>query len=131
MQENELRIGNLVLDEDGEVLPVVNIMTESIFGSIVSHNRTLFSDVSSIKGIPLTGEWMIKFGFDNHNEQFSIKTGWYYGLGQVKKQTSLKIKHTKANNYFVISPANGSIYIKYVHQLQNLYFALTGEELTK
>jgi hypothetical protein len=79
------------------------------------------------KPIPLTEEWLLKFGF----KKLSHNHIWQ--------------KITKANRVFNVEEADG--YIKkavgfgvsedgyrmvqiYVHQIQNLYFALTGEELT-
>ncbi len=52
------------------------------------------------KPIPLTEEWLVKF-----------------------EQKDLDL-------FILEIEVNWNIKIKYVHQLQNLYFALTGEELT-
>jgi hypothetical protein len=74
--------------------------------------------------IPLTEEWLVKFGFikiDNRLESI-------YRLGILEYATSCKTIDIEV-------PYNDGIAthttdIKYVHQLQNLYFALTNEELT-
>lgn len=61
--------------------------------------------------IIISDEWLIRFGviiFEDYNE---------YGERITKIKT----------NFFTVSFSY--IEIKYVHQLQNLYFALTGEEL--
>lgn len=78
--------------------------------------------------IPLTEEWLLKFGFKSIGElhptfrrkQYIIEDGIFregrYSLRQImNKEDSLCI-------------CNGRL--QFVHQLQNLYFALTGEELT-
>jgi len=79
--------------------------------------------------IPLNKEWFLKFGFEHKSNHFTIKTGWYYSLSQEKIQSKLRIKLTRNENFHVKSPANGTIYLKYVHQLQNLYFVLAEKEL--
>ena len=62
--------------------------------------------------IPLTEEWLLRFWFEQKTSSFVI-----YPVS-IKRQTK---------NAFFYSPT--SLHLKYVHQLQNLYFALTGEEL--
>jgi hypothetical protein len=66
--------------------------------------------------IPLTEEWLLKFGFEvyefNHKEN-------QYGF----KDRLIVIRDGFFCDY------GSSVIIKHVHQLQNLYFALTGTEL--
>lgn len=75
--------------------------------------------------IPLTGKWLLKFGFkkyfDNNNESYFrinddmfITADYYVYLMGDDAFECLKLKRK----------------IKYIHQLQNLYFSLTGKELT-
>ena len=66
------------------------------------------------KPIPLTEEWLVEFGFEKAlNGWWSDNEIWSYNDGKF---------YLGANTYL----SN----VKYVHQLQNLYFALTNEELT-
>ena len=67
---------------------------------------------NELKPILLTEEWLLKFGFSIFKNMYFIKG----------------MQIWKCNDLFLCNK-NG-IYIKYVHQLQNLYFALTGKELT-
>ena len=76
------------------------------------------------KPIPLTEEWLVKFGFKiegktwgNTNYSKDFSGIWLQDRGELYKCT--------------ISNGNKHIEIRYVHQLQNLYFALTGEELNQ
>lgn len=65
-----------------------------------------------IDPIDITREWIISFGFKPFCKDFSKR-----GI----------IIHTRKRGFVI----NKKIpIIKHVHQLQNLYFALTGEELT-
>ena len=75
-----------------------------------------------IKPIPLTEEWLIKFGY-NEVDDFYAKG---YGVNGVSI-----IKWENYYNAFAYQLGKGyNKIVKEVHQLQNLYSALTGKELT-
>jgi len=113
MKATELRIGNYV----------------NLYGSIATVQRFDFNDrppnglaIDEGKPIPLTEQWLKDFGF----EQFGNYKIYNKGDFQIDKTA----KEQKEEGYwFFINeyPVN----IVYVHQLQNLYFTLTNEELTK
>jgi len=119
MKANELRIYNYVLAEVG--LPSLNI--HCILANDIVDISKGFVNVSPI---PLTEEWLLKFGFEKGNKY------WHNGLGSnifydLDNKYLRQAYGTGVNiTMFAISAMN----IQYVHQLQNLYFALTGEELT-
>ena len=125
MKASELRIGNLVFFiSKYEFFEVTDIS---------SYNNTLSSeeycrDLSEFQPIPLTEEWLVKFGFekdDNGSEIESDYFQWYemdFPLIGLLVQSDCK--------EYVFDENSDTLRIKYVHQLQNLYFALTGEELT-
>lgn len=132
MKTNDLRIGNLVLNEDGGVCKLFNIHE-----GYINH-----------KPIPLTEEWLLKFGFTK-NSQFDFDlyevlkhkdeyNEFGYGSNEMQFAICLEdniefqIEHHRYFDNKRLDPQNICIpirHIKYVHQLQNLYFALTGEEL--
>tara|TARA_R110002167_G_scaffold331706_1_gene538369 strand:+ start:16534 stop:16917 length:384 start_codon:yes stop_codon:yes gene_type:complete len=70
-----------------------------------------------LKPIPLTEEWLLKFGFEKY--EFDHKENQYRF-----KERLLVIRKGFFCDY------GTSVELKHVHQLQNLYYALTGEELT-
>lgn len=73
------------------------------------------------KPIPLTEEWLTRFGFDETG-YMNIKSG---GIIQVTMNFIGSVMYSINGSHWVdISDC------RYVHQLQNLYHALTGEELT-
>jgi len=77
---------------------------------------TLF--LENIEPIPLTEEWLLKFGFEIKQGRFGNE---YWG----------KINLYTSSDKKIVFCFDGYLKgIKYVHQLQNLYFALTGNELT-
>jgi hypothetical protein len=116
MEAKELRTGNFVT--------VIDIDTKE--------NITLAADWGTIRWahhhnpIPLTEEWFLKFGFDMHKfKSLDIIYGTMYASNNTENgglEISLAIgRHVEESDTLP--------HIKYVHQLQNLYFALTGEEL--
>lgn len=71
---------------------------------------------SDFEGIPLTEEIILKCGFE-----FEKIVGWYIKDG-------IEIFFNKKGRYFKGNyPIK--IHIRYVHQLQNIFYALTGQEL--
>jgi hypothetical protein len=70
-----------------------------------------------VKPIPLTEEWLLKFGFQR------------FPWGLVKD--GLLFKDDLKCSYLILQVGNGfERKIHYVHEFQNLYFALTQRELT-
>lgn len=110
MKTNELRIGNYILI-DGELTQVTGLTKTSIH--FEGGFYTLGFD-DGIQPIPLTEEWLIdhKFGKD---ELFPSS----YNVGGELI--------TQIEELFYAHPM---VRLKYVHQLQNLYFSLFGKELT-
>jgi hypothetical protein len=121
MKAEELRLGNLVSNMNPRHNDSILII-ESIGDN---HEVNVFYRkylLSELEPIPLTEEWLLKFGFK------------WKGLIAKGRYLTLFTPCGKAlvfkDNYFIFSGVTIEIQIKYVHQLQNLYFALTGEELT-
>jgi hypothetical protein len=128
MDARELRIGNLLQIPDPTIKNLNNC--ENIF-KVTSYNLSIISldhykeiihipniHIDYVYPIPLTEEWLIKFGFEKLDLFYSHKK---YGYKVAKNMDGFYIW----SNAFSFNPP-----LKYVHQLQNLYFALTGEELT-
>jgi len=82
----------------------------------------------AVEPIPLTPEilekagWKAEDGIWSHNK-FDI---WLYPKNRFNDDGPLYMKPIKVMEH---SQPDGALPIEYVHQLQNLYFALTGEEL--
>jgi hypothetical protein len=81
--------------------------------------------IDDITPIPLTEEWLLKFGFNNINsKEYGIKCGsCWMSLSNPKDMGEWQ------DCYCWIFDRFKFIELKYVHQLQNLYFALAEEEL--
>ena len=115
MNANELRLGNLVRSKYNGISKVDQI--GSSINSEYVGGRSLDGNYweNSCLPIPLTAEWLEAFGFKENT------TSWT----KFCKYCHLKLKKTTGKRLMI-----GSLQVKHVHQLQNLYFALTGEELT-
>ena len=116
MKVNELRIGNYYLDIDDKISEMSG--HELYLMSIKENLDNL--GVNEYRGIPLTEEYLLKFGF------YWDKKKVYLCLNK----TAFRIRYSRnqltlfqSSQYLTIPD------IKYLHQLQNLYFALTQEEL--
>ncbi len=122
MKANELRIGNYVeyRDERNKVCAILrnHIKIEGLKGSL---------SLSDVKPIQLTEEWMLKLGFE---KEFFIDDLPIYLEKKARLETLLLDEYLYVNKRMPEEPWTTLRKIKYVHELQNLYFALTGEELT-
>jgi hypothetical protein len=115
MKANELRIGNWYNEFGISKKATAGFIQK--FAHIESINKTAI-DVSPI---PLTPEILEKAGFVKGLSSAIHRRQDY----QMERFGIICICNSE-NQFFV----NGRLVVlKYVHQLQNLYFALTGEEL--
>jgi hypothetical protein len=122
MKASELRIGNYVYANKK-----VREISHSDISEIV-HETIVPKYINEYKPIPLTEEWLVKFGFEKWEAKFNMgsssqpMSGWVNGKFNLYKsyQGITHEQHISTNN----------LICKYVHQLQNLYFALIGKELT-
>jgi hypothetical protein len=129
MKAQELRIGNLLFDRGDKILRLdywdfMKPAQRMFLGDSELHPLT--EDLEYCKPIPLTEEWLFKFGFIDLKERCGLN-GIYSIIG---KQIHINIE---TNSYCQID-YEGSVCdivkIEYVHELQNLFYALNKEELT-
>lgn len=114
MEARELRIGNLFLSNTLNVCTVRQIYDNRVQGIDNKGNVDFFLFGFHVNPIPLTEEWLERLGFK------STKAGYKKGMIRTYSDgIRLWVRHS-----------GGQTMIHYVHQLQNLYYALTGEELT-
>lgn len=108
MKASELRIGNIVynysIDGSGKKAGQPHLFT-------INNGYTLHTLSEHAEGIPLTKEWLLKFGFKKSS------------FGMIKNGVNIT---PGLQLYF---SSNKKATILRVHQLQNLYFALTNTEL--
>lgn len=127
MKANELRIGNwlsgMFNTNDGFLQQPLEISPDVIY--------EIYDGVGDYNPIPLTEEWLLRFGFlkaDEWHFWINLQTHyfelmysnlhWYPIIAQLPEMSIEEEQRVGLN----------AIY--HVHQLQNLYFGLTGQELT-
>jgi len=120
MSANELRIGNLVWFRDKKIVEVSNLGNSFETVELVNGLRYGSDDIDEYNPVELSEEWLLKFGFENH----STNKFWFR-----KKQICISIVGVVELISCDMQALKIDLKIEYVHQLQNLYFALTGEEL--
>tara|TARA_A100000171_G_C2016181_1_gene88841 strand:+ start:214 stop:558 length:345 start_codon:yes stop_codon:yes gene_type:complete len=109
MKASELRVGNYFLTKNKSIKQVKEIHENTIvwYSEHMKHHIN-FIDIEPIQ---LTEQWLLDFGVKK------LERGYAFGF----KTPELVVKNLWMEF---------NLDIKYVHQLQNLFFALTGEELT-
>lgn len=133
MEAKELRIGNIV-DINGNRFETAEVKSDGIlyYKGIVEW----FARYEDIQPIPLTEELLLKAGFyysgDSRydpNVEYAEQFEYRLDLGLFHRDLiCTPFKGWVCN--FDCHEYEGKLQpIKYLHQLQNLYFALTGEEL--
>lgn len=85
-------------------------------------------DLEDISPIPLTKEWLLKFGFKRPSPNSPMWEINKAGEGMVKINYLYFTEYDHVTHK-VYQTTCSLVCFRYVHQLQNLYFALTGEEL--
>lgn len=128
IQANEIRVGNLIHYTTLDINTGMQIQKEHTVSSNtikeieMRHNAPYF-------GIPLTEEWLVKLGFRLNNTTVSTSVWTPDEPSTTKTYSESPLQPSL--NYRVeagIFTCTGRI-ITNVHQLQNLYFALTGTDL--
>jgi hypothetical protein len=132
IQANELRIGNFVM------LIFNDKKFERVVGLLEFEN--CIGAPQEFEGIPLTEEWVLNFGltrneYHTHELIYFLDENCLVGIGMHNDAWYFVEFETEAQGQKFEFPANLALIvfkdnpIQFVHQFQNLYFALTGKEL--
>jgi hypothetical protein len=131
MKTNELRIGNYLNGKQGPVM-VTEIRTNNSVK--IQDNTSSFYVGICLTPIKLNEEWLFNFGFKDIGLNMS-GSNWLVKEQKGIWRQAIRIAYNERSEEWsltleCVSPPTLSIAtLKYVHQLQNLYFALTGNEL--
>ena len=133
MEPTELRKGNCILNKDNEPDIVGGIWYE-LSDNIDEWDyyiqcglNHLDYPISDIKPIPLTDEWLKNFGFEKREKYVG------HGINDLLYEWSLNgytFSEDVYGKWFLCGYNWNTERMSYVHQLQNIYFALSGEELS-
>lgn len=131
VKATELRIGNLVTYH-GEEDMICTVDAKDIFNIATGYMEN--HKIHSV--IPITEKLLLEFGFEEKNYDYTIS------ISECELVKLMLIPHDEfpSESSVCVIQSNEddneeeTVFlsdIKYVHQLQNLYFALTGKELIK
>jgi hypothetical protein len=125
MNPKELRIGNF-LTVSNNVLAISEIKKDCFRCQQYINEWEFLLNDDDIHPIPITEEWLKRFGLKIDT---AMDRGSIFGFAVVF--TCHYFKDSKSPIWIEqYSEGEFSLpHIKYVHQLQNLYFSLTNEEL--
>jgi hypothetical protein len=128
MKATELRIGNCVAINPHPVgfVPFIvrEIFSKTISISTMDKYMVATLPLEEVYPIPITEEWLVRFGFEALTKKSEGYKADTYAYTRGKSWVVNFDGKRLWTNFW-----QGREF-EYVHQLQNLYFALTGEELT-
>ena len=141
MEVQNLRIGNYIQakyydEDDNEAIELCRVVTLDSVGaaeypicveSLGSSGREHYIE---FEPVPITEDWLIRFGFEKSKGNFSID----FNLGYLELEYHVIMDLWEFNIVNVGDSWDDPVSMplkspQFIHQLQNLYFSLTGEEL--
>lgn len=116
IQANELMLGNFVDTPDGTVkITAISYEKVAVIRKTEKGNFAVYSEsLDDIQPIPLTEEILLKCGAEP-----------FAGGGLILNYRRIEYAECRQVYYDVFT----SVELKYLHQLQNLFYVLAGEEL--
>lgn len=107
-----------------EIIVVEGVYEQEGHSGVFSRNGTKRYDLNELFPIPLTDEWFLKLGFESKEAD-----GGAVGFYNWWENDEVSITWV-GEGVFGIAECDCKPF-RYVHQLQNLYFIVTGEQLNK
>lgn len=143
IQANELRIGNWIADRGGKQWQIDHWEYPNKVASIEPYlcelnghyiyGHPLTEELDYLQPIPLTPEILEKCGFEKGVSEWYNKNYFTDCMEYAEEmQLQVNLKSFRCGIFDVDFGGTNAMTanpIKYLHQLQNLYYALTGEEL--
>lgn len=133
MNVKELRVGNLIRPVFNGTNPAQTPF--AVTGMFIQqcHSLELREGGSNVghEGIPITEEWLLRFGF-NENYSSGVKKKYFHHslLYDGGNALAYVIYSKEPEKNGILFWGNAVPLCYNVHQLQNLFYALTGQELT-
>jgi len=126
MKANEIRVGNW-LNDPRQYNPKFFPKTEN------GYFRATARDIQyaeEFEPIPLTEKILLKCGFKKSRNigcYDTDKDAFFFESDKISLTIDFIL--SSSNHYYRSNPVDGAIPLKYLHQLQNLVFSVTGQEL--
>jgi hypothetical protein len=118
MKTHELRIGNLIQVPFGDDTWVRSVDTINYDSIMTENGRFCFEHEYDFA--PITEEWLKKFGFEEDGQH------WYFFR---TKDRFTDIGYSYSLEKKILQFDELEVPMQYLHQIQNIYFSLTGQEL--
>lgn len=123
VKSKDLRIGNLLHDRENRLCKVEEIKEDYFYAPAIKGGMTgLPNNV-----IHITPAWLLRFGFEKETEVIDGMNSYDYYLEI--GNTSFNCEWTTRGTLDFVYLEGFDIKVLFVHELQNLHFAITGEEL--
>jgi hypothetical protein len=120
LKQQDVRVGNLVF-ETLEGVPACQIKLDAEQICLIEESDMVYV------GIPITEGRLTDLGFQDNNSYFSL-----IDFPEFKVSWSIRIVSTGERRHFYLDdnfPESFQIRLEYIHEIQNLFHSLTGEEL--
>ena len=121
----ELRIGNL---HKGECFDIAHMgqwgsrISGQCYGAITGLGiSNVETGTLKLEPIPIDENWLAALGFSLYKNDSESPSDWYWTINDMPSIW---------NESWIFQVGGYRVKVKYVHQLQNLYFAFASKELT-
>lgn len=129
MKKNEIRIGNVVYDFLNQSYDVIISINDNDTVDFLYESN---NDINFVDGVKINSDIIKTLGLtqDNPTEEFYVKT-----YNDPLDKNYIKMTMFFSNNQWTLCVIFGEVSstviknIEYVHQIQNAFFMVTGEEL--
>lgn len=127
MKIQEIKFGNLIKIKD-EICRIIEIRESYVYGE--SATKILVSNIRTAKPIKITNNILQKIK-NKKQEEFILGDNIITYLSFPNKKKEIFTAEINKNEVYISfqNITNSLIKIKYLHELQNLYYCITKEEL--
>lgn len=126
MKEYELRLGNLVIRHDVQDVPFTMLVCRIDGDGFVALSAGTYSVscmMKELSGIPLTPDWLERAGFKPESQFIGV-------YPRFRHKESRHHIYLKDGKFLYRVPGVTLREIEFMHTLQNIFYSLTGTELT-
>lgn len=123
MKHTDVRVGNIInFFDDDTWFKIKSIDSDGLGFEVSNYIEDTWIECKRFDGVILTPEILIKLGFK--------QIDYYYQYKIKEDELEFFNLDVERDGYFCLTICGYYFTIKHLHQLQNLYFSLTGKELT-
>ncbi len=123
LKPQELRFGNYIKSKESGFNHIVLGIEDKRVS--LDKSKYPYDFLRDCEPVPLTEEWLLRFGFEKDRYNFIINFGFDFCVEYYYADNIYSFWIYTDDDWHCILNE-----IKYVHSLQNLIYALTGQELT-